>query len=291
MEKGRFSRTFGPDLLPGMTSTPVIAVPKPHSDALRLISHQSCGSFAPNTMVDAAQTKGPRMDAMQQFIPALLRFRKTNPTARLVLWKSDVWEVFRQVPIHPLAQLKQVVTTNIPTKEEVAAGKDNGPLERNVDWCCTFGSRGLPMIWASVMGLVIWVAIFVKLLADVFCYVDDSYGWEYEHNFLYYTPYDAHMPAKQVKLLLLWDYLGIPHKRAKQLHGSSLPIIGFEIDPNAMTITLPPSSSRPHILCQRLYRHRVPAPHAPRISVTRRLDQLVVQHVFLTPTRVVQHVR
>ncbi|KAJ7728437.1 hypothetical protein DFH07DRAFT_969870 [Mycena maculata] len=46
VEKGRFSHTFGPDLLLGMYSTPILAVPKPHSDDLRLVSHQSCGPFA-----------------------------------------------------------------------------------------------------------------------------------------------------------------------------------------------------------------------------------------------------
>ncbi|KAJ7048056.1 hypothetical protein C8F01DRAFT_1007696, partial [Mycena amicta] len=65
IEKGRFSRTFGPELLPGMYSTPILAVPKPHSEDLRLVSHQSYGPYAPNTMVDKAQTKGPRMDTMQ----------------------------------------------------------------------------------------------------------------------------------------------------------------------------------------------------------------------------------
>ncbi|KAJ7065762.1 hypothetical protein C8F01DRAFT_966852, partial [Mycena amicta] len=73
----------------------------------------------------------------------------------------------------------------------------------------------------------------------LFCYVDDTYGWEYKSALLYYAPYKKHMPAKQVKLLLLWDSLGIPHKEKKQLHGASLTIIGFEIDPNAMTATLP----------------------------------------------------
>ncbi|KAJ7058695.1 hypothetical protein C8F01DRAFT_990369, partial [Mycena amicta] len=69
--KGRFSLRHGPDLLPGMYSTPILAVPKSHSDALRLVSHQSFGPFAPNTMVDHEKTKGPRLDTMQQFVPAL----------------------------------------------------------------------------------------------------------------------------------------------------------------------------------------------------------------------------
>ncbi|KAJ7048235.1 hypothetical protein C8F01DRAFT_1285877 [Mycena amicta] len=240
--KGRFSRTFGPDLLPGMYSTPILAVPKPHSDTLRLVSHQSFGPFAPNTMVDHEKTKGPRLDTMQQFVPALLRTRRVHPNRRLVLWKSDVSEAFRLLPMHPLMQLKQVATSNIPTKAEVAAGQSNGPLERNVDWCATFGSCGSPRIWASLMGLVIWIAIFVLTLPDVFAYVDDNYGWEDEGNLLFYAPYRKLMPAKQVQLLQLWDYLGIPHKESKQLYGTSLPIIGFEIDANAMTMSLPPAA-------------------------------------------------
>ncbi|KAJ7436188.1 hypothetical protein B0H11DRAFT_1755110 [Mycena galericulata] len=92
------------------------------------------------------------------------------------------------------------------------------------------------------MGLVIWIALFVKLLSDVFCYVDDTYGWEFKDNLLYYPPYKKHLPKKQAQLLFLWDFLGIKHKEKKQLHGASLPIIGFEIDPNAMTAKLPPES-------------------------------------------------
>ncbi|KAJ7125748.1 hypothetical protein C8R43DRAFT_1135075 [Mycena crocata] len=233
--KGRFSRTFGPDLLPGMYSTPILAVPKPHSDDLRLVSHQSYGPFAPNTMVDKAKTKGPRMDTMQQFIPALLRFRRRNPGAELVVWKSDVSEAFRLTSVHKLAQIKQIATSNLPTKLEARTGESNGPVQRNVDWCSTFGNCGSPRIWASVMGLVIWIALFVKTLTDVFCYVDDTFGWELKSNLTYYPPYKKHIPTKQAQLLFLWDFLGIPHKEKKQLHGTSLPIIGFEVDPNAMT--------------------------------------------------------
>ena len=38
--------------------------------------------------------------------------------------------------------------------------------------------------------------------------------------------------------MTLWDELGIPHKRRKQLHGASLPIIGITVDANALTLTL-----------------------------------------------------
>ena len=47
------------------------------------------------------------------------------------------------------------------------------------------------------------------------------------------------MPANQTKLLCLWDDLGIPHKPHKQVFGSPLVIIGIEVNPNLMTLTLP----------------------------------------------------
>jgi hypothetical protein len=54
----------------------------------------------------------------------------------------------------------------------------------------------------------------------------------------WYAPYNKFLPAKQVKLLELWDELGIPHEERKQVYGSPLTIIGFEVDPNRMTITM-----------------------------------------------------
>ncbi|KAJ3927314.1 MAG: hypothetical protein NXY57DRAFT_857597, partial [Lentinula lateritia] len=59
IEKGRFSPTFGPDLLPGMFSNPILAVPEPNSSDLQLVSHQSAGQYCLNSMIDRMQTKGP----------------------------------------------------------------------------------------------------------------------------------------------------------------------------------------------------------------------------------------
>ncbi|KIK60806.1 hypothetical protein GYMLUDRAFT_243974 [Collybiopsis luxurians FD-317 M1] len=91
---GRHSPAFGPDLLPGMYSTPVIAVPKPRSEKLHLVAHQSAGLFCQNNMVDKSQTKGARMDNLRTFIPLLLAFSRANPGKELVLWKSDVANAF-----------------------------------------------------------------------------------------------------------------------------------------------------------------------------------------------------
>jgi hypothetical protein len=56
---------------------------------------------------------------------------------------------------------------------------------------------------------------------------------------MWYKPYQKLLPEKQAKLLLLWDELGIPHDENKQLSGSVLKIIGFEVDANEMTFTMP----------------------------------------------------
>jgi hypothetical protein len=47
------------------------------------------------------------------------------------------------------------------------------------------------------------------------------------------------MPSNQVKLLSLWDELGIPHERRKQLSGTKLTIIGIQVDLNSLTFSLP----------------------------------------------------
>ncbi|KAF8984514.1 hypothetical protein BDQ17DRAFT_1171920, partial [Cyathus striatus] len=48
------------------------------------------------------------------------------------------------------------------------------------------------------------------------------------------------LPSLQTKLLCLWDDLEIPHEAHKQLHGSKLTIIGFLVDADRLTISMPP---------------------------------------------------
>lgn len=59
---------------------------------------------------------------------------------------------------------------------------------------------------------------------------------------VYYAPYDSHLPSPQARLLTLWDDLGIPHQEKKQIHGSSIPVIGIQVDLNKMTYMLPAAS-------------------------------------------------
>ncbi|KDR66781.1 hypothetical protein GALMADRAFT_29846, partial [Galerina marginata CBS 339.88] len=65
--------------------------------------------------------------------------------------------------------------------------------------------------------------------------------WSSTNSLVKYEPFDKFMPADQVALMDLWTELGIPFKEKKQVFGSPLTIIGIEVDPNAMSFTLPQS--------------------------------------------------
>jgi hypothetical protein len=55
---GRFSKSCGKDLLPGMYSMPIHAVPKPHSTDLRLVTNHSAGDYSLNSMIRREDISG-----------------------------------------------------------------------------------------------------------------------------------------------------------------------------------------------------------------------------------------
>ena len=126
--------------------------------------------------------------------------------------------------MHPLWEIKQIITI------------DN---ERNVNCNNCFGGQGSTGIYISFDGLVTWIAKNIWLILDLWTYMDDSFRIDKEGNVVWYHKYDKHMPANQVKLLLLWDKLGIPHEPYKQLFGEKLTIIGIKVNANSLTLTLP----------------------------------------------------
>ena len=163
------------------------------------------------------------MDSISDLVGALLRYRQKHPNAKLILFKSDVSAAYRRLPLHPLWQIKQIVTI------------DN---VRHVDRCTSFGGRGSCRSYTAFMGLVLWIAIFIKLLVDLFGYIDDNFSFDEEGNVTWYEPYQCYYPAKQTGLLKLWDELGLPHDKAKQEYARILRIIGFMIDPNLMPVSM-----------------------------------------------------
>ena len=220
---GRYSEGFGEDLLPGMYSTPIHAVPKPRSDKLRLVNDHSAGPFSLNSMIARDDISGAKMDSISDLTEALLRYRRVHPHKKLIIFKSDVSAAYRRLPLHPLWQIKQIVTID---------------HIRHVDRCTSFGGRGSCRDYTSFMGLVLWIAIFIKSLADLLGYIDDNFSFDEEGNVIWYEPYQCYYPSKQAKLLNLWDEIGLPHEKSKQEYAPALRVIGFLVDPNLMRVSM-----------------------------------------------------
>ena len=219
---GRFSDAFSV-LSPGMTTIPLWVVPKPHSDKFRLVVDHSAGDYSPNSFI-SPDDASVHLDTLRVLGQALVKVRKRAGNVQLVLFKTDVSQAYRRLPVHPLWQLRQVVTI-----------QDSYHVDNNNN----FGNRGAGRLWVTVFGLVLWIAVVVLLILDLFAYVDDAFSWEFANRVTYYPPYNKFLPTKQARLLTLFDYVGVPHEERKQVFGSPLQIIGFDVDPNEMTITMP----------------------------------------------------
>ncbi|KAJ7117925.1 hypothetical protein C8R43DRAFT_830931, partial [Mycena crocata] len=61
----RFSPAFGPDLLPGMYSMPIHAVPKPQSEKLRLVVNHKAGKYSLNSMILRESIMGFPLDTLK----------------------------------------------------------------------------------------------------------------------------------------------------------------------------------------------------------------------------------
>jgi hypothetical protein len=223
---GRYSPAFGTDLLPGMYSTPVGVVPKPHSDKFRLINDLSAGPHAPNFWI-ARDDSTVRFDNLQDFGTILRNVHKSHKRPPAWLFKDDVSGAYRRWPVHPFWQIKQIITID---------------GQRHVDRCMEFGTRSAARVWCTFMGLVVWIAIHVKHIPHLLHYMDDAWSYDMDPVLVPYKPYAASYPRKQVQLLALWDEIALPHEKSKQLFGKSLRIIGLDVDPYVLTISFPPDS-------------------------------------------------
>ena len=180
-------------------------------------------------MIKHTDIAGVKLDGIHELGESLRLFRCEHGDIPLVVFKSDIKATYRRIPLHFLWQIKQIISFN--------------GIHR-VDRTACFGNRGSQIIFMAFMGLVMWVAIYVYHIAHLKVYVDDAFLFERACDTMYYAPYDLFFPSKQTQLLHLWDKLGIPHEKEKQEFGSVLRIIGFEVDPNAMTVTMDYSSRK-----------------------------------------------
>ncbi|KAF8587540.1 hypothetical protein K439DRAFT_1614295 [Ramaria rubella] len=209
-----------------MYSQPIGVVPKPHSTKLRLVNDHSAGPYSLNSWI-SKEDAYVRMDNLQDFGTILRNARKQYGHPPAYLWKSDVSAAYRRMPAAFQWQIKQIATID---------------GQRHMDHNLVFGSHTSGRIWCTFMGLVMWICVYIILITDLLHYVDDAWSYDMNSELVYYKPYDSSNPSKQVSLLRLWDEIGLPHSKNKQEFGQSLEIIGFHVDPQAMSFTMPSES-------------------------------------------------
>ena len=111
-------------------------------------------------------------------------------------------------------------------------------MKQYVDHCNCFGGCTSYLIFLSFLLLLAQITQEVKMIKILRSYIDDNASFAWVRDVTFYPPYDSYYPLDQVELLLLWDELNIPHVKKKQIHASVIPYVGFNIDPNMMTISL-----------------------------------------------------
>ncbi|KAM5545972.1 hypothetical protein V8D89_000098 [Ganoderma adspersum] len=150
--------------------------------------------------------------------------RRAHPSEDLILWKSDVSQAYRRMPMSPHWQIFQVITID---------------GQHHIDRCNTFGGHASLHIWLAFYCLVAWIAVHKCGLSMLVNYVDDSAGIQLHKFVQWYLRYEIYMPRDQAHLLGLWDELGLGHDRPKQLFAPRIAWIGFEVDADSSHATLP----------------------------------------------------
>ena len=180
-----------------MYSMPIHAVPKSGSSKFRLVTDHSTGEFALNCMISREDIASVTLDNVQDLGNALHFIWEQEGDVELILWKAVVSEVYWQMPMHPLWQIKQVVSID---------------SLRHVDYCNVFGGRASQRIFHAFMSLVIWIAVMKLLILYLYIYVDDSFLAQKKGQLLFYRQYHKSLSSNLVHLLQLWDYIGLPHE-------------------------------------------------------------------------------
>jgi hypothetical protein len=125
--------------------------------------------------------------------------------------------------MHPLWQARQPV-------------RFDGLL--HIDRNAVFGNRASGKLWCTFFALVGWAAVHERGVEDLHQYVDDNFGFDFDRQLVYNPPYETSYPAKQVRLLELWDEIGLLHEKPKQVFGAVVEIIGLEVSLISMTISM-----------------------------------------------------
>src|SRR6202044_3999480 len=140
------------------------------------------------------------LDTVSELGAALIAFWRTHGNTTLVMWKSDVSQAYRRMPMHKRWQMKQIHTIE---------------GERYVDRCNNFGGKGGYGIWSAFMSLVVWISWHI-MMVHFFVYVDDTFGFEHAEAHTFHVCLNHQLPLQQAHLLDLWDDIGLPYEDKKQ---------------------------------------------------------------------------
>jgi len=108
---------------------------------------------------------------MHDFEQALHDARLTNAGRQLVLYKDDITSALLNLPAHLIWQIRQVVVVD-------------GKLQ--IVRQLVFGNQASPRVWCVISGLICWRVIRKFSILDLFVYMDDFYGWDFEDNMILY---------------------------------------------------------------------------------------------------------
>ncbi len=219
----QYSQAFRHKLLPGMVAQPVFTVPKKGSAKLCLVNDHSAGLKSLNPLI---LTEGGfvMLDNLSDLDANILAAMHKNPGLRLkMLWKSDTSQAYRCLLMHPHWQVQQATLIN---------------SEYHIDWCAVFRNHASGHLWCLFFGLVCWIRIHECNIEGLLHYVDDAFNVSFSEDLSLYEPYGCFMPSDQTHFLHLLNQIRVPHEDKKQLHGSSLKIIGLVVDVQDMSITM-----------------------------------------------------
>lgn len=126
-----------------MYALPTFVVPKCDSTKLRLVTDQSDSRFPVNNLT-TPHTRSFPMDNMRQLGQLILNeHQQLQLGEKLLLFKSDMSEAYRLIPMHPYWQIKQVNTID---------------GLRYINRNNVFGGHRSGDLFMAFMALVLWVA-------------------------------------------------------------------------------------------------------------------------------------
>ncbi|EGF97866.1 uncharacterized protein MELLADRAFT_84188 [Melampsora larici-populina 98AG31] len=218
LKLNRFSPPFH-TLLPGMKVSPLCLAMNPSSGKVRMCTNMSFGNPSPNDLIKKDDIKID-LDGIPYFIPFMLYhyFGKH----KFILWKSDVDAAFRNLPVSRQWQFRQIIRINKAFH-----------ADRNVN----FGCASSPKLWCAFFSLILWITYYEFNITDLNAYMDDSCGIGLASDMVLFK--GRTIPLNQAKFLSIFDFINLPWAWEKQIFGSTLDIIGYSVDCEEVSISLP----------------------------------------------------